>query len=110
MRSRNTAMSACVTKVIPAGWRAVVGILLVGLVLCPAFVVARPPNILFILADDLGWGDLNCYGNPRIRTPNLEAADPSARPYDIDAGQRSWFWPGAKRPTKAEHDQMKKGE
>ncbi|MBI4890022.1 MAG: sulfatase-like hydrolase/transferase [Acidobacteria bacterium] len=30
------------------------------------------PNILFILADDLGWGDLSCYGNRRCRTPNLD--------------------------------------
>jgi arylsulfatase A-like enzyme len=30
------------------------------------------PNILFILADDLGWGDLSCYGNTFLRTPNLD--------------------------------------
>ncbi len=30
------------------------------------------PNILFILADDLGWGDLGCYGHRVLRTPNLD--------------------------------------
>lgn len=32
----------------------------------------RRPNILFILADDLGYGDLSCYGRPDYRTPNLD--------------------------------------
>jgi arylsulfatase A-like enzyme len=30
------------------------------------------PNLLFILADDLGWGDLSCYGRPDYKTPNLD--------------------------------------
>ncbi|HEX7899909.1 MAG TPA: sulfatase [Planctomycetota bacterium] len=30
------------------------------------------PNVVIIYADDLGWGDLGCYGHPTIRTPNLD--------------------------------------
>ena len=33
---------------------------------------ARAPNSLFILADDLGYGDLSCYGRPDYRTPHLD--------------------------------------
>src|SRR2546423_3445623 len=40
--------------------------------LAAAEPAARPPNVVFILADDWGWGDLGCYGNRIIRTPNLD--------------------------------------
>ncbi|MBI5432311.1 MAG: arylsulfatase [Planctomycetes bacterium] len=33
----------------------------------------RPPNVVLILADDLGWGELGCYGQAKIATPNLDA-------------------------------------
>jgi arylsulfatase A-like enzyme len=33
---------------------------------------AKRPNIIFIMADDLGYGDLGCYGQKHIRTPNID--------------------------------------
>jgi arylsulfatase len=50
-------------------------ILLTTLVLglgSPPASAAEQPNIIFILADDLGWRDLGCYGQTKIRTPHLD--------------------------------------
>src|SRR5437762_2108655 len=32
----------------------------------------RRPNVVFLLTDDQGYGDLACHGNPSIHTPNLD--------------------------------------
>jgi len=43
----------------------------------PLVAADRPPNVVFVYADDLGYGDLGCYGSKVNRTPNLDrlAAD-----------------------------------
>src|SRR5207249_9138599 len=49
----------------------------VSLILPLGFLVAkaadRKPNILIIVADDLGYGELGCQGNPQIPTPNIDS-------------------------------------
>lgn len=42
-----------------------------GLISSPAGAADRP-NVIVILADDLGFGDLGCYGHPKFRTPHLD--------------------------------------
>lgn len=46
--------------------------LLVALSFCAIAKADRPPNIVLILADDLGYGELGCYGQKWIKTPNID--------------------------------------
>ena len=48
---------------------AFVGLLMVSL---SSLKGADKPNILFIFADDWGWGDLSCHGHPYVKTPNID--------------------------------------
>ena len=66
---------------------------------------AEQPNILVILADDVGWGDAGCYGATKVRTPNIDrlaregirfedghasAAVCTPTRYSLITGQYSW--------------------
>ena len=43
--------------------------------LCDVLTAADKPNILFILADDLGYGDVGCYNDQsKVPTPHLDLA------------------------------------
>ncbi len=91
------------------------------------------PNIVVILCDDLGYGDLQCYGHPHIKTPNLDqlaaggirltdcySAAPVCSPSRVGlltgrspnrAGVYDWIPPAGKpSPDRREMVHMRKGE
>jgi N-acetylgalactosamine-6-sulfatase len=46
--------------------------LFIGISACTKTETKKQPNILFIFADDWGFGDLGCYGSREVETPNLD--------------------------------------
>ena len=74
---------------------------------------AQRPNVLFVLADDLGYGDLSCYGRPDYRTPVLDrlarqglkftssyAAAPVCTPTRCATGRRPFLASQARQPIR----------
>jgi len=75
----------------------------------PARAAERPPNVVLIYADDVGYGDLGCYGASKVKTPNLDrlaarglrftdahAASATCTPsrYALLTGEYAWRKPG----------------
>ena len=69
----------------------------------------KTPNVIFIYADDLGYGDLECYGATRVQTPNVNklansgirftnthatAATSTPSRYSLLTGEYAWRRPG----------------
>ena len=46
--------------------------LLLGVAIGTSAMAARKPNVIVIMADDLGYGDLGCYGATRVKTPHID--------------------------------------
>ena len=46
--------------------------LLITFLSCLSVFAKDRPNIVFIFADDWGWGDLGCHGHPYLKTPNID--------------------------------------
>ena len=53
------------------GLKSLTGLLL-GIAMASLVSAAEKPNIVFIMADDLGYGDLGCYGQKFVQTPHLD--------------------------------------
>src|SRR4051794_24274537 len=75
-------------------------------------LAADKPNIVVILADDIGYGDLGCYGATKVKTPNLDklaaagmrftdahapAAVCTPTRYGLMTGQYAWRHPPGSR-------------
>lgn len=84
----------------------------VALLSANSVCAAAPPNIVYVLSDDVGYGDLSCYGATKIKTPNLDklaaqgmrftdAHTPAAvctpTRYSLMTGQYAWRHPPGSR-------------
>jgi hypothetical protein len=54
---------------------------------------AQKPNIVLILADDMGWGDLRCHGNEKLDTPALDKLQSQSVELEHFHVSPDSFWP-----------------
>ena len=53
-------------------WRSIVFVLMLLVVMAGRQCNAKQPNIVLVIADDQSWFDAGCYGNPVVKTPNID--------------------------------------
>ncbi len=65
-------MPACLRPHLGSAVKSLLGLALVALALLSSSLAESRPNIIVIMADDQGWGDLGAHGHPSIHTPHLD--------------------------------------
>jgi uncharacterized sulfatase len=71
-------------------------LLLLGAALSVAAAEDRRPNFVFVLIDDMGWGDFSCFGNQEAKTPNIDRLAAEGRRFSSSTStRRSAPLPGA---------------
>ena len=53
-------------------WACLIAALVPCLQMAGETIAGRRPNIVFILTDDQGYGDMSCHGHPLLKTPNID--------------------------------------
>jgi membrane-anchored protein YejM (alkaline phosphatase superfamily) len=59
-------------RTIVKAWSLAAGIACLANPMLGVAETASQPNVIYILADDLGLGDLGCYGQQKLKTPNID--------------------------------------
>ena len=55
----------------------------VAVLATPALCFAEPPNVVLVMADDQGWGDMAYNGHPHLKTPNFDTMAKEAIRFDL---------------------------